>query len=180
MSILTPATIASALRLPAGAVGQNWPLIVAALSNEGIDSDLVQVAAAATIAVETAGTFRPINEMGGPAYFTKLYEGRADLGNTEPGDGNLFHGRGYIQITGRANYRTYGLEVHPDMALDPATASGILAKYFKARGVDRFADQQNWLQTRIRVNGVNHATGLPNGWTAYQGYVHALLEVMNG
>lgn len=176
---LTPAKIASALRLPAGAIEAHWPLIVAGLEGQGISSDLVRVAAAATVAVET-GNFRPVEERGGVAYFAKHYEGRKDLGNTEPGDGARFHGRGFIQITGRANYRTFGkivgvdLEAHPDMALEPAISANILARYFKDRGIDRAAEAQDWLKVRRRVNGGT------NGMTAFQAYVNALLEVMNG
>lgn len=170
-----PELISQALGVygPIENVRANWPLVQAAIDKETIDSIPCRIAAIATVAVET-GNFSPIKERGGPAYFTKMYGGRADLGNTEPGDGAKFRGRGYIQITGRLNYTNYGREigvdlvVNPDLALDPAIAAHVLALYFRQRNIPRLAEAGKWESVRRRVNG-----GL-NNWSRFLGYVTAL------
>ena len=177
MPVLTPSAIAEALHAPLLHVEAFWPLLLAALAEQGIASDLVEVATAATIMVET-GSFQPINEEGGPDYFTRLYEHRADLGNVRPGDGALFHGRGFVQITGRDNYRVFGqklgldLENNPDLALDPTVASRVLALFFRTHGVAAHAGLQDWRGVRHSVNG-----GF-NGWDLFNHYVLQLLPLI--
>jgi hypothetical protein len=182
---LTPADIARTCRVPKKNVDIHWHWILDALRQQGIQGDLAEAAAAATIAIETARSFLPIAEYGGPAYFTRLYEGRVDLGNTELGDGARFHGRGFAQLTGRANYRHYGGLLHmdlvadPDKALDPDVAAEVFALFFKERGIGPLAEAHEWLEIRKRWNGVNRHTGLPNGWEEFNACVVGLLEVLD-
>ena len=178
--MLSPTAIARVCRCPLAAVEGNWPRIVEALEGVGIRTDLVEVAAAATVAIETARTFRPINEFGGPAYFAEHYEGRTDLGNVRPGDGARYHGRGYVQITGRANYRAMShvagcdLEESPEKALDPAISARILASYFATRRVAGAANNQDWRRVRRLVNGGY------NGWPEFWACVDGLLQEVEG
>ena len=96
------------------------------------------------------------------------------LGNTGPGDGARYHGRGFIQLTGRANYAKYGqllgvpLEDDPDLALTASVAAGVLALYFKDHGLAAVARKGDWEGVRRGVNG-----GL-NGWDRFSGLVQAL------
>lgn len=95
----------------------------------------------ATAYHETAHTLQPIKEMGGNAYFTRMYDingARPDvarrLGNSLPGDGAKFAGRGYVQLTGRANYLKAGQKLglgeglisNPDRAMEDAIAARIM------------------------------------------------------
>ncbi|HNX94901.1 MAG TPA: glycoside hydrolase family 19 protein [Holophaga sp.] len=167
--------IAKSCKVPSESVEANWPLILGALREQGIASMLTQVATAATVAVETARTFQPIHEYGGPAYFTKHYEGRADLGNSLAGDGVRYHGRGFVQLTGRVNYHKVGaalglpLEENPDLALDPAHAARILAWFVRNHGVARAAEIRDWRRTRLLINGGY------NGWDDYIACVTSML-----
>lgn len=176
---IKPETISEILGVcgPLENVRANWPLIEAALDRYQIGSLPTKIAAIATVAVET-GRFAPVRERGGPAYFTKNYENRADLGNTQEGDGARFYGRGYIQITGRANYRAYGraigvdLIATPDLALDPTVGAEIFALFFRDKKIPALADASNWEAVRRRVNG-----GL-NGWDRFSAYVDGLSKAL--
>jgi len=53
----------------------------------------------------------------------RAYEGRRDLGNTQPGDGPRFKGRGVIELTGRVNYDEAGKELGVDLIVDPSKAA---------------------------------------------------------
>jgi Chitinase class I len=89
------------------------------------------------------------------------YEGRLDLGNTQPGYGPHYHGRGPIQLTGRANYRAAGrdlglpLEQNPEKAADPDVAFRIAGWYWTTRNLNRFADEGD--------AGLREVTRLING-----------------
>lgn len=168
----SPEQIASALRVPVENVRQHWPKIAQALANQGITSRNAAIAALATVAVET-GNFQPIDERGSGA----RYEGRRDLGNTQPGDGNRFKGRGFIQLTGRYNYTQMGpkvgenLAANPARANDPDVAARVFAQYFADRNVGAKADRGDWVGSRRAVNG-----GL-NGYTRFQAAVRALQQL---
>jgi putative chitinase len=97
--------------------------------------------ALATTYHEVAGTMQPIHEIGGAAYFTRMYDpppaGRrpkvaADLGNIREGDGVRYAGRGYVQLTGRRNYGRAAqilrepLLDSPELAMRPDLAARIL------------------------------------------------------
>lgn len=89
----------------------------------------------------------------------EAYEGRADLGNTEPGDGVRFKGRGLIQITGRYNYEDVGKALgydfinNPQDLEKPGSAVYSAAWFWSDRGLNRLADTDALLAITKRING---------------------------
>lgn len=178
MKDLTAEQIADILKVPLVNVVSNWPTIQGNLVCHGMNSWYIDIAALATIRVETL-IFKPISEEydGDPEVYFAKYDHRD--GNYLPGDGYKFRGRGYIQLTGRANYTSYGKEVglnlidNPDLALNPVVAAKIFALFFKNRGIDVQAIMENWRKVRLLVDG-----GL-NQYPLFLGYVNRLLEASN-
>ena len=89
----------------------------------------------------------------------KVYGGRADLGNTEDGDGWRFHGRGLIQLTGRSNYTVCGLALEkpfaelPELILEPENATLSAGWFWNKRGLNALADAEDWTTMTRRING---------------------------
>ncbi len=76
------------------------------------------------------------------------YEGRADLGNTQAGDGIRFRGRGIFQTTGRANYLQLGIKKGrrdlfintPELLEQPEYAVWSACEFWKTRGLNDVAN----------------------------------------
>jgi predicted chitinase len=149
-------------------IARNLPYVAAALNVVGLRDRAMICAALGTIRAETEG-FVPISEFpshfnttpGMPAY--SAYDGRTSLGNTQPGDGARFKGRGFVQLTGRANYHTYatqiGLDIEsfPDLANAPEPAAVLLAVF-----LNHAADR---MRTALASNNYAGARKLVNGGT---------------
>ncbi|MFO1157260.1 MAG: hypothetical protein U1E60_00320 [Reyranellaceae bacterium] len=81
------------------------------------------------------------------------------MGNTQPGDGWKYRGRGPMQVTGKENYRRFfrsaGLpdDSDPDLLLEPAYGAASAAEYWSRNGCNELADTGNFVQCVIKVNG---------------------------
>jgi putative chitinase len=164
-------------------IKHNLPFVLSALDEAQLPDRVMVVAALATIRAETE-SFEPVAE-GRSRYNTSadlhghafdLYDWRKDLGNTGPPDGERFRGRGYVQLTGRANYATYGkiiglngrLIEEPELASEPQTAARLLAAFLKdkERRIKEALLDSDLAGARRLVNGGSH--GLDRFADAYQ------------
>jgi putative chitinase len=139
----------------------------------------------AQAAAET-GNFRYLREIWGPTDAQQRYDGRDDLGNTQPGDGFKYRGRGVFQITGRDNYLRYGRRLsldlidHPELAEDPATALHIACLYWADHRLNDYADADNILGTSNGINRGNPASiKEPNGYAARKAALRKIKAVLS-
>lgn len=132
------------------------PHLNAAMEEFEINTPKREAAFIAQLAHES-GSFRYVREIASG----KAYEGRVDLGNTEPGDGVRFKGRGLIQITGRANYQACSVALFGDDRLvaspvlleTPPEACRSAAWFWKSRSLNNLADLGKFLSITKRING---------------------------
>lgn len=91
----------------------------------------------------------------------KDYEGRKDLGNTQPGDGPRFKGRGLLQLTGRLNYIRYGATIGHDLTTaknwlllnQPVYAADSAAWFWATHGLNKMADKNEHFRITRMING---------------------------
>jgi len=141
----------------------------------------------ATAHHETDRSMQPVRERGGTAYLTMMYDptgARPRLalqhGNTTPGDGPRYSGRGFVQLTWKANYakagKVLGIDLvgNPDLALELPVATTLLFEgmqrgWFTGR---RLADYFNptrgdWVNARRIINGTDKANLVASHAQAY-------------
>ncbi|UPT35020.1 glycoside hydrolase family 19 protein [Pseudomonas amygdali] len=138
------------------------PVLNVAMSKYGIVTKLRIAAFLAQVGHES-GQLRHVRELGNDAYLEKYDTGRLAerLGNTpeDDGDGQLYRGRGLIQITGRANYaecgEALGLDLlqQPDLLECPEHAAMSAAWFWHRAGLNTFADRSDFLTITKRING---------------------------
>jgi len=141
---------------------QYLPFLNAIMPMYGIDAPLREAAFLAQIAHES-GELKFWEEIWGPTAAQKRYEPPSDLatrlGNTQPGDGKRYKGRGPIQITGRANYRKYGgllgvdLEGNPDLAATTQIGLQVAGTFWQTNGLNELADIPDFTSITRRING---------------------------
>lgn len=110
-----------------------------------------------------SGGLQWLAEIWGPTVAQKFYEPPStkatELGNTQPGDGERFKGRGLIQITGRHNYLLCGmglnldLVAHPELLEQPANAAMSAGWFWWNNKLSAIANAGNFITLTRRING---------------------------
>lgn len=152
-------------------IRRHLPPVLEAMAGADLREKPMILMALATIRAETEG-FVPISERvsrlntspGGRPF--DLYDRRTDIGNGRPGDGERYRGRGFVQLTGKANYLEHGRAIglgralveDPEEANDATIAARLLASFLKARerGIKEALVRNDLAGARRLVNGGSH------------------------
>lgn len=132
----------------------------------GIDTPAREAEFLAQACLET-DYFRTLREYWGPTKAQAGYEGRKDLGNVVAGDGKRFMGRGIFQLTGRANYASYGKRLGVDLLKEPQLAERpdislrIAAMYWNDKGLSAYADDGDTAAISRAINRGNAKSTKP-------------------
>lgn len=145
-----------------------------------LDAKRIEPAQAAYIlgtAYHESDRFRTMEEYASGS----AYEGRATLGNTQPGDGVRFKGRGFVQITGRRNYTDWAKRLGVDLVGNPALAArldhattilidGMMLGTFTGRKLPDYVAgaKKDYANARRVVNGTDRAGLIANHARAFE------------
>lgn len=148
------------------------PVLHPTLIEQGLDTPLRIQHFLAQVCHETMGLAILEEAASGDAY-----EGRKSLGNTEPGDGRRFKGRGLFQLTGRANYAAYGAALgldlvgNPKTAADPVISLRIACEFWNRNRLSPYADADDLLAVSKIINTGHNGSVAPNGLRDRQAYL---------
>lgn len=138
--------------------GVKVDVFLAPLNAAMAEFDIITLARQASFIAQVgheSGQLRYVREIASGA----AYEGRKDLGNTQPGDGVRFRGRGLIQVTGRSNYTAamMALDIdcveHPELLELPVNACRSAGWFWKTHGLNELADAGDQVKVTKRING---------------------------
>lgn len=156
---MTPNRLALAMGIPLARAAKWATALTEAMVGGQINTRLRVAAFLAQIGHES-GALLYVKELGDSKYFEK-YEGRKDLGNTQPGDGARFAGRGLIQVTGRANYSEASQALfsddrllrNPELLEQPEWAAKSAVWYWTTRNLNGLADADRLTDITKAING---------------------------
>ena len=160
---MTPEQLSAALQCPIKRAIPWAPSITAAMASFAINTPIRQAYFLAQVGHES-GRLQFVREIWNPMQcpWQAGYEGRKDLGNTTPGDGERYKGRGLIQITGRANYADCSTALFgyptkllnmPDMLEQYPYAAQSAAWFWRSHGCNELADAGDFQGVTRKING---------------------------
>lgn len=153
-----------------------FPALVASMERWYCTTPLRQAMYIAQTAHETMG-YKYLREIASG----EAYEGRKDLGNTEPGDGKRFPGRGLMMLTGRGLYTRCSEELYwprdllvtkPELVEQPDYAANTAGWFYDFKQLNKLADASDIVGASRRINGGNN--GLAERVELYKRACYAL------